>query len=150
MLVHAALVLSLLLLGVQGAGMTLESMAAQVVHRVNPNGSHVTYDQLRKFLTQNYDRDNDGCVSYAEFTAVWTVVYQDSVEVATKFVTNMDMDHDGCLDDIEALVNGARNNQHLKIGYPLGAHDFALVLGVYHPTAGSIGTGSSPDPGLVG
>lgn len=59
---------------------------------------------------------DDGCVSYAEFTAVWTVVYQDSVEVATKFVTNMDMDHDGCLDDIEALVNGARNNQHLKIG----------------------------------
>ena len=38
--------------------MTLESMAAQVVHRVNPNGSHVTYDQLRKFLTQNYDRDS--------------------------------------------------------------------------------------------
>lgn len=38
--------------------MTLESMAAQVVHQVNPNGSHVTYDQLRKFLNVNYDRDS--------------------------------------------------------------------------------------------
>ncbi|XP_052692165.1 uncharacterized protein LOC128170438 [Crassostrea angulata] len=142
------LVASILVLGVYGAGMTLESMAAQVVHRVNPSGSHVTYDQLRKFLNVNYDRDNNGCVSYAEFSSVWTAIYHDSLDVATKFVTNMDMDHDGCLDDIEVLVNGVRNNQHLKIDYPLGVHDFAVVLEVYHPSA--TGTGSSPDPGVVG
>ena len=47
--------------------MTLECMAAQVVHRVNPNGSHVTYDQLRKFLTQNYDRDS----KYEYFLKTW-------------------------------------------------------------------------------
>lgn len=44
--------------------MTLESMAAQVVHRVNPSGSHVTYDQLRKFLNVNYDRDSKCSVIY--------------------------------------------------------------------------------------
>ncbi|XP_061185119.1 uncharacterized protein LOC133193165 [Saccostrea echinata] len=133
---------------VLGAGLTLEQMAAQVVHRVNPRGSHVTYDQLRHFLNVNYDKNHDGCVTYSEFTAVWTVVYHDSIETSTKFVTNMDMDHDGCLDDIEVLVNGARNNHHLKIGYPLGAHDFGLVLEVYHPTVSAVGT--SPDPGVVG
>ena len=41
----------------QRAGMTLESMAAQIVHQLNPSGSHVTYDQLRQFIGQNYDRD---------------------------------------------------------------------------------------------
>lgn len=44
--------------------MTLEGMAAQVVHRVNPSGSHVTYDQLRKFLNVNYDRDSKCSVIY--------------------------------------------------------------------------------------
>lgn len=58
----------------------------------------------------------NGCVSYAEFASVWTVIYHDSLDVATKFATNMDTDHDGCIDDIEVLVNGVRNNQHLKIG----------------------------------
>lgn len=58
----------------------------------------------------------NGCVSYAEFASVWTVIYHDSRDVATKFATNMDTDHDGCIDDIEVLVNGVRNNQHLKIG----------------------------------
>ncbi|XP_062585293.1 Kv channel-interacting protein 2-like [Saccostrea cucullata] len=149
MLVRIAAVCVLLIVQeVLGAGMTLEQMSAQVVHRVNPKGSHVTYDELRHFLDVNYDRNHDGCVSYSEFTAVWTVIYHDSIETSTQFVKNMDMDHDGCLDDIEVLVNGARTNHHAKIGYPMGSHDLAHVLEVYHPTVSA--TGSTPDPGVVG
>lgn len=71
---------------------------------------------------------DNGCVSYAEFSSVWTAIYHDSLDVATKFVTNMDMDHDGCLDDIEVLVNGVRNNQHLKIGSYMTSHPNAFLL----------------------
>lgn len=71
---------------------------------------------------------DNGCVSYAEFSSVWTAIYHDSLDVATKFVTNMDMDHDGCLDDIEVLVNGVRNNQHLKIGSYMTSHPNAYLL----------------------
>lgn len=71
---------------------------------------------------------DNGCVSYAEFSSVWTAIYHDSLDVATKFVTNMDMDHDGCLDDIEVLVNGVRNNQHLKIGSYMASHSNAFFL----------------------
>ncbi|XP_078329788.1 uncharacterized protein LOC144624226 isoform X1 [Crassostrea virginica] len=146
MLVQAVAVFSTLLLSVHGAGMTLESMAAQIVHQLNPSGSHVTYDQLRQFIGQNYDRNNDGCVSVSEFTVAWTTGYPESVEVARKFFNNMDMDGNHCMDDIEVLVNGIRNNQHLTIHYPLGAHDVAVIMEVYHPTTGSTGSGT----GLVG
>lgn len=44
------------------------------------------------------------------------VIYYDLLNVVIKFVINMDMDYDGCLDDIEVFVNGVWNNQYLKIG----------------------------------
>ncbi|XP_022310767.2 uncharacterized protein LOC111116073 [Crassostrea virginica] len=146
MLVQAVAVFCTLLLSVHGAGMTLESMAALIIHQIDPSGSHVTYDQMRHLISQDYDRNNDGCVSVSEFTQVWTAGYPDSVEVARKFFHNMDMDGNHCMDDIEALVNGIRNNQHLTINYPLGAHDVAVIMEVYHPTTGSTGSGT----GLVG
>ena len=40
------------------AGMTLESMAALIIHQINPSGSHVTYDQMRHLISQDYDRNS--------------------------------------------------------------------------------------------
>lgn len=59
---------------------------------------------------------DNGCVFYVEFLFVWMVIYYDLLDVVIKFVINMDMDYDGCLDDIEVFVNGVWNNQYLKIG----------------------------------
>lgn len=53
---------------------------------------------------------DNGCVFYVEFLFVWTVIYYDLLDVVIKFVINMDMDYDGCLDDIEVFVNGVWNN----------------------------------------
>ena len=40
------------------AGMTLESMAALIIHQIDPSGSHVTYDQMRHLISQDYDRNS--------------------------------------------------------------------------------------------
>ena len=66
-------------------------------------------------LAGRYIIIDNGCITGDEYVLIWSRLYHDDLPTSTAFFNNMDMNKDGCLEDIEVIIESLRETHQIGL-----------------------------------